>query len=57
MWNFLPEHQAGLRGYINSGERLLDLRQVAFEHHLHNPYCQNKRSGSAFRTAVAKPSR
>lgn len=29
MWNFLPEHQAGLRGYINSGERLLDLRQVA----------------------------
>lgn len=57
MWNFLPERQAGLRGCINSGERLLDLRQVAFEHHLHNPYCQNKRSGSAFRTAVAKPSR
>ena len=43
MWNFLPGHQAGLRA-INRGERLFDIRQVAF--HLHNPYCQNKRSGS-----------
>lgn len=56
MWNFVPERQAGLRGCMNSGERLLDLRQGAFEHHLHDLLPeQTFRVGVQNRCRQAKP--
>jgi hypothetical protein len=56
MWDFLPERQAGLRGCMNSGERLLDLRQGAFEQHLHNLLPeQTFRIGVQNRCRQAKP--